>query len=129
MRMKTFRDLIIWQKSMELVVKIYQTTADFPRNEEFGLKSQMRRAVVSIPSNIAEGQSRNHEKEFVQFLHVALGSLSELETQIELSERLNLLALPKAQKTLDTCSEIGKMLHGLCNALKAKKDGPSSTDR
>jgi four helix bundle protein len=129
MRMKTFRDLIVWQKSMELVVGIYQTTADFPRNEEFGLKSQMRRAAVSIPSNIAEGQSKNHEKEFVQFLHVAMGSLSELETQIELSAQLNLLDPTNFQVTLDKCREIGKMLHGLCNTLKARKTGPSPTDR
>jgi four helix bundle protein len=129
MRMKTFRDLLVWQKSMELVVGIYRTTADFPRDEEFGLKSQMRRAAVSIPSNIAEGQSRYHEKEFMQFLHIALGSLSELETQIELSTRVNLLDPVNSTETLDACREIGKMLHGLCNTLKTKRTGPFPTDR
>ena len=88
---KTYKDLDIWQKGMDLSVLIYEVTKKFPVDEKFGLISQMRRCAVSIPSNIAEGSARNSYKEFVKFLHIALGSLAELETQLLLATRLGYL--------------------------------------
>ena len=79
-KVKTHKDLDVWKLAIDFVTKIYLRTDDFPKNEEFGLKSQIRRAVVSIPANISEGAARNSTKEFLQFLHISLGSLSELET-------------------------------------------------
>ncbi len=89
---KSFRDLIVWQKAMDLVEAVYLATADFPREEMYGLTSQLRRASVSVPSNVAEGQGRRTNGEFIQFLHHAIGSLNEVETQVELSMRLGFMA-------------------------------------
>lgn len=88
---KTHKDLEIWQRGIELVVHIYQATKAFPKDEEYGLKSQMRRAAVSHPSNIAEGAARSTTREYVHFLRIALASLSELETQLFIAERLGYL--------------------------------------
>jgi four helix bundle protein len=85
---KTFRDLAIWQKGISLVKEIYRKTGSFPKDEQYGLVTQMRRAAVSIPSNIAEGYRRRHSKEFQQFLNVALGSLGEIETQLVIANEL-----------------------------------------
>src|SRR3990167_2659837 len=85
----SYKDLIVWQKAMELVEKVYGLTGEFPKEETFGLVSQMRRAAVSIPSNIAEGRTRSYKKEYVQFLLTAYASGAELETQILLSKRLH----------------------------------------
>ncbi|MBI1920662.1 MAG: four helix bundle protein [Geobacter sp.] len=85
------KDLLVWRMSMELAEIVYKLTESMPSSEQFGLTSQMRRAVVSVPSNIAEGAARNTKKEFVQFLHIALGSLAELETQLLLAEKLKFL--------------------------------------
>jgi four helix bundle protein len=87
-KIKNFKDLKIWQRGMELAKAIYQVTDSFPAKEIYGLSSQMRRSAVSIPSNIAEGFMRKHNKEYKQFLYIALGSLAELETQVLLSEEL-----------------------------------------
>jgi len=89
--MKTHKDLDIWKMGIELVSKIYQDTQDFPKEETYGLTSQMRRAAVSIPANIAEGAARNSKKEYIQFLYISLGSLSELETLIIISTDLGYL--------------------------------------
>jgi len=86
---RSFRDLDVWRLGLELVEVIYRCTATFPKSETFGLAAQMRRAAVSIPSNIAEGQARKSTKEFLQFISIALGSLAELDTQLELTVRLN----------------------------------------
>jgi len=86
------RKLDVWQKSMELVCEIYQITSAFPKNEEYGLSSQMQRAAVSVPSNLAEGAARKGKNEFKQFLNIAQGSLSELDTQIELAHMLGYMA-------------------------------------
>ena len=86
--MVTHKDLDIWKLGIELVEEVYKITAQFPKEEVYGLASQMRRAVVSIPSNISEGAARNSKKEFIQFLYVGLGSLAELETQVMISEKL-----------------------------------------
>jgi len=91
MEYKGHKNLIIWQKAMELVEDIYKDTSTFPKDEIYGLTSQMKRASISIPSNIAEGAARNSDKEFRQFLYISLGSLSEIETQILIANRLNFL--------------------------------------
>jgi four helix bundle protein len=114
---KSYKDLLVWQQAMDLVVEIYRLTDAYPKREEFGLKIQMRRAAVSVPSNIAEGQGRHQRKVFRQFLNIAMGSLSELETQLDVSVRLQMLTAEKCQKASALCQEIGKMLHGLANSL------------
>ena len=118
--LRSFRDLTVWQKSVDLAEKVYGHTAGFPKSELFGLTGQMRRAAVSIPSNIAEGQSRNSTGEFLQFLGVARGSLAELETQIELGARLAYLAPVAAEELRGMCAEIGKMINGLRRSLRSR---------
>ena len=89
MSLKTHKDLDVWNDAMELVTNIYKLTKTFPKDELYGLTSQMKRSAVSVPSNIAEGAARKNKAEFIQFLHIALGSLSELETQLIISKNLN----------------------------------------
>lgn len=86
---KTHNDLKVWQESINLVKLLYKLTQSFPKNEEYGLTSQLKRSVISVPSNIAEGSARGYKREFIQFLYVALGSLSELETQLYIAKELN----------------------------------------
>ena len=117
--MKTHRDLKVWTNSINLVTMIYQVTSDFPKEELFGITSQMRRAAVSIPSNIAEGAARNSKKEFNNFLSIALGSASELETQILISRNLNYLNSNNSEKLLNDLNEIQKMIQGLMKNLKS----------
>jgi four helix bundle protein len=97
---RSYRDLLVWQKGIALVKDVYQITASFPGEEKFGLISQMRRAAVSVPSNIAEGQARKSTREFVQFISNAEGSLAELDTQIFLAQELSLIHTMEAQKLL-----------------------------
>ena len=97
----THKDLEIWKLGIELVEKVYEITAEFPKEEIYGLTNQMRRAAVSIPSNISEGAARSSKKEFVQFLYVALGSLAELETQAMISEKLNYLKSPPLMELIE----------------------------
>jgi four helix bundle protein len=118
--LKNFQELIVWQKSMALVKQIYQHTSSFPTEEMFGLTSQMRRAAVSIPANIAEGQSRNTTGEFRQFLGIAKGSLAELQTLILLSANLDFLTQKNSSNLLMNCEEVGKMLNGLQKSLSPK---------
>jgi len=112
-----FKDLKIWQKSMELTKVVYFSTDSFPSKETFGIVSQMRRAAISIPSNIAEGFMRRHNKEYKQFLHIALGSLAELETQIILSEQLNFLKNKQSESIQSNINEVNKMIMGLIKCL------------
>lgn len=112
------RKLVVWQKSMELVHDIYKTTATFPKNEEYGLSSQMRRAAVSVPSNLAEGSARKGLKEFKQFLNIAQGSLSELDTQVELAQMLGYVVNECYAELMSKITEISKMLYGLAKTLK-----------
>ena len=120
MALQTYRDLIAWQKSIDLVAEIYRCTDKFPKQEIYGLTSQVRRAAVSIPSNIAEGQGRQHTKEFLNFLGTARGSLMELETHLILSQRVGLLKAPDAEALLNLADEISRMLSGLRRSLEQK---------
>ena len=114
----SYRDLIAWQKAMVLVREIYYSTQAFPREERYGLMSQLRRAAVSVPSNIAEGQARYSRREFHHFLNNARGSLAEVETQIMLANDLGHLASKDADTLLLKTSELGRILNGLINATK-----------
>lgn len=110
---KSYKDLVVWQKSIDLTIEIYRLTKDFPKEEQFGLISQMRRSAVSIPSNIAEGRSRGTKKDFLQFVRIAYGSGAELETQIIISkklEKLNKFDYSKIDRILE---EIMKMLNAI----------------
>jgi four helix bundle protein len=110
---RSYKDLVVWQKSMDLVTATYRLTAKFPKDESFGLTSQARRAAVSIPSNIAEGQARLSEREFRHFLGNARGSLMELETQLQVAENLGYVAHEETTSILQSCAEVGKVLNGL----------------
>jgi four helix bundle protein len=113
----SYRDLVAWQKAMTLVTDAYRATATFPRDEQFGLTSQVRRCSVSIPSNIAEGQGRLSEKEFRYFLGQARGSLMELETQFQIARNLGYLQQSEAEVLLHSCSEVGRILNGLIRSI------------
>lgn len=112
-----YRDLLVWQKAMDLVVEIYRLSQAFPANEKFGLASQIQRAAVSIPSNIAEGHARKSSGAFVNHLSIAAGSLAEFETQILLTERLGFCPKEDFQSLLMRTDEIGRMLTGLKTSL------------
>ncbi|OGG67627.1 hypothetical protein A3C21_00325 [Candidatus Kaiserbacteria bacterium RIFCSPHIGHO2_02_FULL_59_21] len=116
---RSYRDLIVWQKAIDLVADIYKVTDRFPDREKYALSSQMRRAAVSIPSNIAEGRSRGTRKDFVNFLHTALGSGTELETQLIIAQRLNYLQSANFQSTTALLSEVCRMLHAMIKKLEA----------
>jgi four helix bundle protein len=117
MIVKSYRDLIAWQKSMDLALLIYSITESFPPKENYGLTSQVRRAAVSVASNIAEGHSRNNTGEFKQFLGIAYGSLAELETQIMLSNKLGYIDGGKTNDVLTLASETGKIINGIKSKL------------
>jgi four helix bundle protein len=114
---KSFRDLNIWQKGIDLVKDIYKETQNFPKQEIYVLTNQIRQAAISIPSNIAEGHIRQHRAEFRQFLSVALGSLAELETQVVISRELNYISTEKSQNLIDQMSSPGKMIRDLIKKL------------
>jgi four helix bundle protein len=115
---QSYKDLIAWQKAMKLVKAVYQVTQSFPREERYGLTNQLRRAAVSVPSNIAEGQARFSQKEFRHFLSQARGSLVEIETQLLISEDLGYLPEKSAQLLLQAAAELGGILNGLIAAIK-----------
>jgi four helix bundle protein len=115
---QSYRDLVAWNKSMDLVTEIYQVTEKFPKEELFGLMSQLRRAAVSIPSNIAEGKGRLSKGEFRQFLGNARGSLAEVETQIIIAQNLAYLDEAETKRLLTQVEEVGKILNGLLSAVK-----------
>ncbi len=119
MKAKSYRDLIVWQKAMDIVELVYHATENFPKVEQYGLASQMRRAAVSVPSNIAEGQSRHSTKEFISFLSIARGSNAEIETQLIIAVRLNFLNQTDADIIFDKCAEVGKMLNSLIASLES----------
>jgi four helix bundle protein len=115
---ESYRELIVWQKAMNLVVSVYKSTQDFPKHEVYGLVSQIQRAAVSIPSNIAEGHSLRQTPNFIRHLAIACGSLAELETQLEIARRLGYLQI---SATLETeAAEVGRMLTKLRTSLQSK---------
>jgi four helix bundle protein len=114
---RNHRDLLIWQKGIALVKEIYLLSQRFPRSEIYGLSNQIRRAAVSIPSNIAEGQSRQHTGEFRQFLHVALGSLAEVDTQLVIAKELSYLPQDDMINAEKLTVELRKMIHSLIKKL------------
>ena len=116
--MSDYKDLNVWQMSIDFVESIYKIVKLFPREETYALSDQIRRAVVSIPSNIAEGASRNSNKEFVQFLYIALGSASEVETQLIIAQRLKYVN--SIEKEIDELTKIRKMLNSLITSIKRK---------
>jgi four helix bundle protein len=119
-RVQSYRDLIVWQKSIELVLEIYRATRGFPKTETYGLVSQLRRAAVSVPSNIAEGHARLSTGEFKQFLGHARGSLMEIETQILISRKLGYIDSVQSTILFNRAAEIGKVLNGLLSSLDRK---------
>ena len=120
---KNYKDLLVWQKAMDLTVEVYRLVKFLPREETYALSDQMRRAVVSIPSNIAEGHGRNSTKEYIKFLSVARGSQTELETQLQICVRLKYLSEDEALLALNLCDELNKMLNALMNSLRARLSG------
>ncbi len=115
--MKSYLDLIVWQKSMELVERMYRMTKVFPQEEQYGLTSQIRRAAVSIPSNIAEGQARKSTAEFRNFLSIALGSRAEVETQTLIAQRLGYVTQVQTEEILSLLDELSRMLNTLRSRL------------
>lgn|SRR5579859_752179 len=120
-RVTSYRDLIVWKKAIDLVIAVYRCTETFPKQETYGLVSQLRRAAVSVPSNVAEGHGRVSTGEFRQFLGHALGSLVEIETQIEIAGRLSYIGSDASREILRRTDEIGRMLNGLMRSLPEKR--------
>jgi four helix bundle protein len=119
---KPHKKLDVWKLAMDLVIDVYKVTEGFPKEEKFSLTDQIRRSAVSIPSNIAEGAARNTKKEFVNFLHVAQGSLSELDTQLELVERLGYIDKANWSRLNGAMERIDKMLTGLIRHQRSSHD-------
>ena len=117
MEIKTYRDIFVWQKAMDLVTAVYAITKDFPKEELYGLTAQVRRSAVSIPSNIAEGYGRKSTLEYIRFLQIACGSLYELQTQLEISVNLKYLAKEKTEGVFSLINEIERMLNTLTRKL------------
>ena len=120
MDIKSYQDLEIWQKAMDLTMECYKASKKFPKSETYGLCNQLQRAVVSIPANIAEGRGRQHTKEFLQHLSIAYGSLAELETHILLAERLDYIGEEQVKEIMSKAAELGRMINGLQRSLKKK---------
>jgi four helix bundle protein len=115
--METHKNLLVWQKSMAFVTELYKLTRKYPKDEQYGLINQLRRAAVSIPSNIAEGCARRNTKQYIQFLYVSLGSASEIETQVIISYNLEYVSNNEEQNMLEMLEEIIRMLVGLIKSL------------
>ena len=114
---KSYKDLIVWQKAMDLVVMVYQFTRTFPKEEIYGLTNQLRRAAVSVPSNIAEGQARKSTAEFKNFLSIARGSLAEVETQLIIANRLCYLTAEQSVAVMELHQEVSKMIPALMRGI------------
>ena len=123
--LRGYRDLTAWQKAMDLVDAVYTLTGDWPRSEIYGLTSQIRRAIVSVPANIAEGQGRRGKKEFLHHLSIANGSLREVETHLLIALRRDWLGSDACERLLSATAEVGRLLNGLMRSLRVV---PSSTD-
>jgi len=118
--MKDFKELIVWQKAVDFVTKVYQETKLFPKEELYGLVSQIRRAAVSVPANISEGYTRRHTNEYIQFLYISLGSCGELETLLIISKNLRFISSEKLDALTKDLFEIKRMLNALINSLRRK---------
>ena len=116
--MKDYRELVVWQKSIQLVKEVYLLTNLLPKEELFGLSSQLRRAAVSVPSNIAEGYGRNSRQDYLRFLNIARGSTYEVETQIEICIVLGYLSADQAKSTFSLCKDTGRLLNSLISKLQ-----------
>jgi len=116
--MKDHKELDVWKQSVDLVIDVYRITKDFPKEEVYGLTNQIRRSAVSIPSNIGEGAARNTEKEFIQFLYIALGSASELETQLIISQKLNYGR--NIDEIVEKLTSVKKLINGLIRHYRNK---------
>jgi len=114
------KNLLVWQKSVELAKEIYELTKKFPETEKYGLVTQIRRAVISVSSNIAEGCARQSSKEKIQFFFISRGSLSEMDSQIEVSKKLNYISEQDTAVMLDKINEVNRLLNGLINAQRRK---------
>jgi four helix bundle protein len=119
-KVRSYQDLVAWQKAMELVTEIYRVSQKFPKEEVFGLTSQIRRAAVSIPSNIAEGRGKFSKGDFQYFLGHARGSLSEVETHILIARNLNYLTNTEIDHIMELAAEVGRLLNGLLAAIKKR---------
>ncbi len=117
---KPHKKLDVWKKSLDLIEEIYRLAGTFPKMEDFGLSSQMRRAAVSVAANIAEGAARQTRKEFVQYLHMSQASLSELDTHLEISKRLGYMDSGNEESLISLASQIDKMITGLIKSLRYK---------
>ncbi|PAM96578.1 four helix bundle protein [Flavobacterium sp. IR1] len=118
--MSNFRSLLIWQKSMALITKIYYSTNNFPKEEIFGLTSQIRRSSISIPSNIAEGYGRESDKDFLRFLNISIGSLFEMQTQLEIAKNITYLNEQEFNNLYEDSREVERMLVSFIKKLKAR---------
>jgi len=119
-RIRGYRDLDVWKKGIDLCESVYRVTERFPADERFGLTNQMRRASVSVPSNVAEGHCRAHTKEYIQFIHHSRGSLGEIDTQLEIARRLKFLPEPDAAQLFETVDHVQRMLSSLTRSLKSR---------
>ena len=122
MGLRSYRDLIVWQKSMVLLVSVYQLAATFPGEERFGLANQIKRAAVSIPANIAEGYGRVHRGDYVHHLSIAKGSLAELETLLTIAVRLDFVEREETMESWDVAQEVGKMLIKMIPSLQNARE-------
>jgi four helix bundle protein len=122
----TYRDLIAWQKAMELVTAIYRLSADFPKRETYGLTAQLRRSALSVPSNIAEGKGRKSKREYVMFLYRSRGSLLEAETQLEIAKNLEYISPATFDELFEQCASVGRTLHGLIRSVEGQLDSPNT---
>ena len=125
MTVRNYRDLKVWQKGVDLVVQCCQITEIFPRRERYGLVSQIRRAAVSIPANIAEGNGRDHLGDYLRHLSFASGSLKEVETQLWIANRLQFVDEPRLDEVLKGTAEVGRMLSGLKRSLRRRRSLPT----
>ena len=125
-KVSSYRDLIVWQKAMDMTESLYRIVKKLPKEETYALSDQMRRAAISIPSNIAEGFGRNSKKEYLQFLYIANGSVSELETQLMLCVRINYLKESEIQSILSLLSEIGKIIMTITKKLSSDTSNKNS---
>ncbi len=117
MKVRNYQELVVWQRAMDLVEEVYKASKGFPREEIYGLRSQIREAAVSVPSNIAEGQGRRTTPDFLRHLSIAYGSLREVETQTLIADRLRYLAQGKCQEIMNLAGEVGRLLNGLMSSL------------